>query len=597
MHPRPPAGSDFVQIARELARERPATRAYTWLRDGEVEDGTLTFAELDRAARAVGAALQARGLAGGRALLMYSPGLAFIEAFLGCLYAGVTAVPLSTPRNAHAAAALAGIARHAAPAILLADGKALALLGDAREPLGSLPALATDGDGVLGEEGAERWRPRRVEPDALAFVQYTSGATGSPKGVEVTHANLIANERMMRAALRHDDSAVIVSWLPLFHDMGLLGNVLQSLFIGVNCVLMPPEAFIQRPVRWLRAITRYRATTSGGPNFGYELCASKTRADEIAGLDLSSWRRAYNGSEPVRAETLERFCEAFAPAGFRPEALYPCYGLAEASLFVAGGDADERSVVRRYDPAALAAGRAEPSGADGRRLVGCGHAWLDQRLCIVDPERCEALPDGSIGEIWVQGSNVARGYRDWPAEVEDPFRARLVSGEGPFLRTGDLGFVDAGELFVTGRLKDVLILRGRNHYPQDIEHVAGESHPALRAGRAAAFTVERPEIRRGGERLVVVQEVQPRPARRAAGDGAAARALRAELTGAVRQAVVQSFGLSVWRVALIEPGSLPMTTSGKVQRLRTRALFEARSLRELSPGAPRLPGRPRSSWS
>ena len=589
MHPLPNC-PDLVELARELARTRPDRRAYTWLRDGEVEEGTRTFAELDRAARVVGAALVERGLRGERALLMYAPGLAFIEAFLGCLYAEVAAVPLSTPRNALQAKTLVGIARHADAAILLVDESTRARLDGHERWFGPLPVLATD---VLEPDAlaaGDRWRPRAVGPEALAFLQYTSGSTGVPKGVEVTHGNLLANERMMRAAIEHDDSTVLVSWLPLFHDMGLLGNVLQSLYSGVSCVLMPPAAFVQRPVRWLRAISRYRATTSGGPNFGYELCVRKARSADLSDLDLSSWRAAYNGSEPVRAATLERFCEAFAPVGFRPEAFYPCYGLAEASLFVSGGRLREPHVVGDFDAAALREGRASRVDVHGpvgskrpgvSRLVGCGQPWFEGRLSIVDPGEHRVLPKGAVGEIWVRGPHVARGYRSWPADVADPFRARLSTGEGPFLRTGDLGFIDRGELFVTGRLKDLLILNGRNHYPQDVEQVAGDSHAALRARHAAAFTVEPDGDGRDGERLVVVHEVDPRHAGPARGSTVEARGLRAELIGAVRAAVVRHSGIAVWRVVLIEPGSLPMTTSGKVQRRRTRALFERGFLREL----------------
>lgn len=573
--------SNLVDHGRELARVRPQAVAYTWLRDGEVEDGSLTFAELDRGARAVAAELDARGLGGQRALLMYSPGLPFITAFLGCLYAGVVAVPISAPRTEHAARVLLGIMQHAAPAILLCDRFVHERSAARIDAFETLPVLVTD-DVPL--ERAHLWRPGAIDPQSIAFLQYTSGSTGVPKGVEVTHANLIANEDMIRTAFEHDERTIIVGWLPLFHDMGLLGNVLQSLFLGVQCVLMAPAAFVQRPMRWLRAISKYRGTTSGSPNFGYQLCVRKARAEDLKELDLSSWRLAYNGSEPVRAETIESFNRTFAPAGLSPETLYPCYGLAEASLFVSGGRVRGPSVIRSFDGGALGDGRARaatPGDADAKRLVGCGRPWLDERILIVDPETRRTVADESVGEIWIQGANVARGYRDWPPGEDDPFSARLASGEGPLLRTGDLGFMSAGELFVTGRLKDLLIQKGQNYYPQDIEWVSGNSHPALRPQHAAAFTVDAKEGSGEGERLVVVQEVARRHAVHAVGGDEVGRALRAELVGAIRAALVRHFSLSVWRVVLIEQGSLPKTTSGKVQRRKTRSLWQRNALNEL----------------
>ena len=572
----------LVERCRELARTRGTARAYLWLRDGEVEESELTFAELDRAARTVAAELERRGLRGERALLMFSPGLPFIAAFLGCLYAGVVAVPLSTPRSELAARTLLGIARHAAPSILLTDRATRERMSAQLGVFGALAVLVTD---ELPSEPGDGWRPGTIRPDDLAFLQYTSGSTGAPKGVEVTHANLMANERMIQAAFDHDERTVFVGWLPLFHDMGLVGNVLQPLYLGVPCVLMAPSAFVQRPLRWLRAISRYGGTTSGSPNFGYQLCVQKARPAEVKELDLSSWRVAYNGSEPVRAETLERFVETFAPAGFRRTAFYPCYGLAEASLFVTGGLAAEPFVVQSVDGEALSSGRVRPAspGATGsRRLVGCGRPWHAQRVQVVEPETRRPSADGTIGEIWIQGPNVARGYRAWPAGEEDPFRAFLATGEGPFLRTGDLGFVSEGELFVTGRLKDVLIQRGQNHYPQDVEWAASTSHPALRADHAAAFTVESEATGNEDERLVVVQEVAREHAALAARPDEAGAALRTELVGAVRESVARHFDLAVWKVVLIEPGSLPRTSSGKVQRRLTRTLLREHALPELA---------------
>jgi len=591
--PAPRDPPDLVEHCRTLARTRPGDRAFVWLADGEVETSSLTFGELDARARALGEELERRGLAGERALLVYSGGLEFVCAFLGCLYARVVAVPLSPPRGSRGAARLAPIVEHADPALVLCDRAQLEGLRAAPAVLGGLELLATDSLGLPGRQG---WRPGPIDPESLAFLQYTSGSTGSPKGVQVSHRNLVRDEQMIRAGFETDPSTIWVGWLPLFHDMGLVGNVLHPLFLGGQSVLMPPAAFIQRPLRWLQAISRYRGTVAGAPDFAYELCVQKARPHELAGLDLSGWKVAYNGSEPVRARTLERFSTTFAPVGFRREAFYPCYGMAEATLFVSGGRVGEPCRRLEVDAAALEAHRVQPARPSGsgpsaepgpspspvRTLVSCGRAWLDQRILIVDPGTRREFAEDTVGEIWLQGGNVALGYRP-PLAEPDAFRARLRDGSGPFLRTGDLGFLHEGELYVTGRLKDVLVLKGRNHYPQDVELAAGGSHPHLRMDRAAAFTLEEQHE----ERLVVALEVQRtcrgELAPRSRDDPAP---LADELTGAVRRAVACEHGLAVWRVVLVEPGGLPRTSSGKLQRRRCRELFSRGELPVLAPSSP-----------
>lgn len=575
--------TNLVDRCRELALQRGEQLAFTWLDDGERESNSLTFAQLDQRALQIGAALAARGRSAQRALLAYSPGLEFIAAFLGCLYAGVLPVPVSTPRDDHTAHNVLGVAADAAACVLLTD--CLTRERGARwiSQLGPIEVVSTESLDTLAPSA---WRPARMDSQAVAFLQYTSGSTSAPKGVEVTHANLMANARMLCAAFEQDERTVFVSWLPLFHDMGLVGNVLQSLFLGARCVLMAPSAFIQHPVRWLRAISRYRATTSGGPDFGFRLCLQRVRDEHLAQLDLSSWAVAFNGAEPVRADTLERFAERFASAGFRRTSLYPCYGLAEASLFVTGGDAREPYVSLDVDGEALERGLAQPVTAHSpaaHRLIGCGHAWLDGRLLIVDPRTRAECADECVGEIWVAGSHVARGYRNGSATDEDPFRARLASGAGPFLRTGDLGFVSRGELFVTGRLKDLVIHNGRNYYPQDIEWAAGLAHEGLRAEGTVAFLAD--ERAPSDERLVVVQEVREPLASILARGDEASRSLHAEVSGAVRHAVVRRVGLAVWKVVLIEPRAQPRTTSGKVQRGLTRTLWRQGALAELGRSA------------
>jgi amino acid adenylation domain-containing protein len=547
----------FAGVLRARAAERPDRVAFTFLADGEAEGGRLTYAGLDGAASAVAAALRESVPAGERVLLLYPPGLDFIAAFFGCLYAGVVAVPAYPPRpNDRSQSRLRAIARDAEPLAVLTT---TAIFSSVEGPQGLL--------NIAPELAALRWIPTDAagsfpaplepfpepDPEAIAFLQYTSGSTAEPKGVMVTHANLLHNERMIGEAFGMNEDSLVVGWLPLYHDMGLIGNVLQPLHAGARCVLMSPVSFLQRPLRWLEAISRWRATTSGGPNFAYELCLRKAGPEALAGLDLRSWRVAFNGAEPVRAATLQRFAETFAPCGFRPEAFYPCYGLAEATLFVAGGERGRRPRVA--------------SSGGSRGAVSCGRAWMGQRLAIADPETGLELPPGSVGEVWISGPSVARGYWENEEATERDFNAYLLTpegpGDGPFLRTGDLGFLADGELYVTGRLKDLIILRGRNHYPQDLELTAESSHADLRPGGGAAFSIEAA----GEERLVIVHEIERR--RRADFEAVAE---------AVRRAVAAEHEVQVHEVVLIRQGGLPKTSSGKVQRRLCKQLYLANEL-------------------
>lgn len=385
----------------------------------------------------------------------------------------------------------------------------------------------------------------------------------------VSHDNILHNERIIQRAFEHNPQSTVVGWLPLFHDMGLIGNMLQPLYLGIPCILMSPAAFLQRPLRWLQAISRYKATTSGGPNFAYDLCVSKITNHERATLDLSSWQVAFNGAEPVRAETLDRFSAAFEACGFAKKAFYPCYGMAETTLLVAGGLKTAPPVVYHVQGAALEQNRVRTAASvqqDTRKLVGVGKTWLDQKIAIVDPESLTLCASDSVGEIWVSGLSVAQGYWNRPEETEQTFHASTAdTGEGPFLRTGDLGFLQLGELFVTGRLKDVIIIRGRNHYPQDIELTVEKSHPALRLCCGAAFSVEV----EGSERLVVVVEVERSYLRKLDVN---------EVVGVIRKAVSDQHELQVYAVLLLKTGRIPKTSSGKIQRHACRAGFLSKSL-------------------
>jgi acyl-CoA synthetase (AMP-forming)/AMP-acid ligase II/7-keto-8-aminopelargonate synthetase-like enzyme/acyl carrier protein len=423
----------------------------------------------------------------------------------------------------------------------------------------SLPWMATDD----GDEPAGEWRRPEVAGDTLAFLQYTSGSTAAPKGVMVTHANLLHNLALLYHYFGHGPDSQMVSWLPPYHDMGLIVGVLQPLYGGFPAALMPPVSFLQRPLGWLHAISRLRADSAGAPNFAYDLCARKATPEDLADLDLSGWTLAFNGAEPVHKETLERFAAVFAPCGFRPEALYPAYGLAEATVFASGGSKPAPPVVLSVEKAALGRGEviAAPAGNDARALVGCGRALKDQRIVVVDPESLLRCPDDRVGEIWMSGPSVAQGYWERPEQTDGTFRAYLAdTGEGPFLRTGDLGFLHHGELFVTGRLKDIIVIRGLNHYPQDIEKTVEQCHAAMRHDGCAAFAVDAPD----GERLVVVQELERRFVRDSD---------LSEVIAAVRRAVAEHHELRVHAVVLVRTGSIPKTSSGKIRRRATRAAY------------------------
>jgi acyl-CoA synthetase (AMP-forming)/AMP-acid ligase II len=559
----------LVEVLHERALLHPENRAYAFLADGDTLTQDLSYGELGRRARSIGAWLQEHVPVGSRALLIYPPGLDFVAGFLGCLYAGVVAVPVYPPHPARLDRTpdrLWTILKDCEARVALTSTIYLPLAEQlpAREGAAAgLVWLATD---TLGTERAADWRNPGLPGDALAFLQYTSGSTSVPKGVRVTHANLLYNQRMIQTAFETNEEMVVVGWLPLYHDMGLIGNVLHPLYLGVSCVLMPPLAFLQRPFRWLKALSDFKGTTSGAPNFAYDLCARRVTEEQKATLDLSSWTVAYSGAEPVRGETLDRFAEAFEPCGFRRDSFFPCYGLAEGTLLVTGGYKHAPPVVEVLDGAALERHEIAPApegSASARRVVGCGQPLIGEQVAIVEPETRELLGPDRVGEIWVAGPNVADGYWKQEEETRATFGARLASGEGPFLRTGDLGFFRGPELFVTGRLKDLIILDGRNHYPQDIELTAERSHPSVRQAGCAAFSIDGD----GGETVVVVAEVNRRP------QPGAGEAEREAVVRAIRQAVAAEHDVRVGAVALIPPSTLPKTSSGKVQRRACRQAF------------------------
>ncbi len=556
--------STLVDLLGYRAQHQSEQTAYTFLHRGEIETDRLTYGELDQRAKAIASLLQSLIAKGERALLLYPPGLEFIAAFFGCLYAGVVAVPAYPPRRNQNMSRLQALVTDAQAKVALTTTSSLSNIEKRfaqTSEFKTLRWLATDN---VASELAKSWLDPGVTSDNLAFLQYTSGSTGMPKGVMITHSNLLHNEQMIKKAFAHTEDTVVVGWLPLFHDMGLIGNVLQPLYLGRPCFLMSPVDFLYKPFRWLQAISRYKATTSGGPNFAYDLCIRKITPEQRASLDLSSWELAFTGAEPVRAETLEKFAETFKTCGFRKEAFYPCYGMAETTLFVTGGLKTTVPVVDRVSGTALEENQIVDStdrDSNIRKIVSCGQTWLDMNMAIIDPQSLTRCEDDRVGEIWVSGSSVAQGYWNRSLETEQTFSAYIAdTKEGPFLRTGDLGYIRNRELFVTGRLKDVIIIRGQNYYPQDIEQTVDKSHPALRPGCSAAFAVEV----KGLERLVIVQEVERSYLRKLNMN---------EIIGSFREAVTAEHGLQVYATVLVKPGSIPKTSSGKIQRHACRAKF------------------------
>ena len=561
--------STLVDLLRLRSQNQSDLKAYTFLQDGETPSVFLTYQELDRQARAIAAQLQSINAAGSRALLLYPAGLDFIAAFFGCLYASVVAVPAYPPRPNQNMSRLQAIVSDAQATVALTT---TSLLGNIESRFAENPEfpklqwLATDN--IVGNQ-AQAWQEPDLQGSHLAFLQYTSGSTGTPKGVMVSHSNLLHNSALIQKSFADTPNSQGVSWLPPYHDMGLIGGVLQPLYVGAPMILMPALAFMQKPLRWLKAISSFKATTSGGPNFAYDLCIRKITPEQRANLDLSSWEVAFTGAEPIRAETLEQFARTFADCGFRKEAFHPCYGMAETTLIVSGSMKSAAPIVRYIDGEALEQNRVVASIGEQegttRAIVGCGKS-LEEKILIVDPESLTPRPDNQVGEIWVHGPTVAAGYWNRPDLTQQTFHAYLANTEeGPFLRTGDLGFLQDGELFVTGRLKDVIIIRGQNHYPQDIELTVEKSHPALRPGCGAAFTVEV----KGEERLVIVQEVERTYLRKLNVN---------EVVGNICQAVASEHSLQVYAAVLVKTGSIPKTSSGKIQRYACRSGFLSGSL-------------------
>lgn len=561
-----PTWASLAEMMSTHARDRPDETAFVAL-DGTGEETTrIGYGELDRRCRAVAAGLSGHVAPGDRVLLPTPNGLGFVLGFFGCAYAGVTPVPVPPPRMGRGARRLdrvRAIATDAAAEFVLVPDELVGAMWDD-------PAFTGLGRLAISELAAADpagWLDPGNDRDTIALLQYTSGSTGDPKGVVLTNGNVLANMAGFFAGLVPDgpaDRLVSVSWLPLYHDMGL-ASLFAGLVSGGLAVVMPPAAFLLRPALWPVTASRYRAVLSAAPNFALDLCAARTTDADLANVDLSAWRFVVVGAEPVRAASLARFAERFAPYGLRDDALLPSYGLAEATVYVSGARPGRPSVrTLALDPAAVSKHEVVPG--EGPRFVSCGQVPGNLDAVVVDPEAALPCAAGRIGELWVRGASVGQGYWGRAGATRMRFGARLADGTGPFLRTGDLAFVNDGELFLAGRLDDLVIVDGRNHFPQEIEETVVASHPLLADYRAAAFGYEED----GGTRVAVVAEVSPRPAARTD-----AADVRDEVVAAVRRAVAQQHEVSLAAVRLLRPGGLPLTTSGKVRRSSAKDLFKA----------------------
>lgn len=570
----------IVEAFRRNVVQSPDRPAVVFCRGAvdQLVEAPLTYGELDRAAWLTAGWLAPRCRPGERALLLYPTGLDFVASFLGCLYVGVIPVPVPLPANYRQHLdRTSAIARDADVAVVLTDAPNLRAVADwmFQEGLDHLPCVATDGTGsgtVTAATDAERpgevvavEYPYPARSDDVAFLQYTSGSTSDPKGVMVTHGNVLHNIGSVHRTLGWTAETRFCSWLPLYHDMGLIAMLLAPLYLGSTAVLIRPNDFLKRPYLWLRAIDRYGAEVACAPNFAYDLCARLLSDEQVAGLDLSRWRYACNGAEPIDPATLDRFAARFAPAGFRYESFLPTYGLAEATLCVTGARPTGRPVAALVDADQLARDvfAPVPAGTPGLVLVGSGRVnSLDVR--VVDPGTRQVLPDGRVGEVWIRGGSVTRGYWGDPEATRRTFDAVTAAGDGGFLRTGDLGTFDDGDLFITGRIKEMMIVNGRNLYPHDVEREVRDVAEAFTGLPCAVFSV--PASR---EEIVVVQELRTR--RR---DPAEVAGLAAE----VRTALGRSLGVRVAAVVFVRVGQVRRTTSGKIQRTLMRELFVSGAL-------------------
>lgn len=560
----PFTGNSLIDLIQFRAKQQSQAIAYTHLKDRNNEKETITYQQLNIEICRLAAYFQKLGIEGERVILAYPTGLEYIIAYFAVIFAGGIAVPVFEPRQSSHFARLQGIIQDCKPALLISNEQTYRVTSenaiDVIESAG-VRWLTTDNLTELERLTEKDWSPITLQPNDVVFLQYTSGSTGNPKGVKVTDSNLIHNSQVIARATQPDENFVCVSWLPPYHDMGLIGGLLQPLFSGYPCVVLSPVAVIQRPYKLLQAISDYKATISGGPNFIFETCVNRIRDNQIEGIDLSCWKVAFNGAEPIHAETLESFTERFSAYGFAGSAHYPCYGLAENTLFATGAKAQAGAVIKTFDPQELKKGYACYSNShDATALVSSGYADAEVTLHIVSPDSSAELPERTIGEVWLKGKSQPLGY--WERErVEGEEFFGLLEGDhsNTYFRTGDLGFIDEGQLFVTGRIKDLIIVRGKNHYPQDIELTIVKSSENIKSHSVAAFSY----VENNAECVGALVEVKPN----------VSQEQRTAMQEAIVDKVAKKHDLKIGNVCFIKPGALPKTTSGKIQRRAAHEIY------------------------
>ncbi len=568
--------STLVELLQYRAKTQPNDLAYQFLVDGKKAGAAYTYAELDEQARAIAALLQQQNAKGDRALLLYPQGIEVVAAFCGCLYAGVIAIPVPPPdagRMKRTLPRLREIIKDAKATIVLSNDRIIELIkgSDVELPEGDnkLDNMHWIDTEAVDLSLAQEWKDPEVNKDVLAYLQYTSGSTSTPKGVMLSHYNLLHHSDYLKRGCGYKSDGPTVTWMPYFHDYGLVEGLMQPLYNGAPCYIMAPLAFVKRPLRWLQAIQKYGATHSQAPNFAYELCIKRIKPAKREGLNLSGWLSAGNAAEPINPRVMREFHEAFADYGFKWESFSPAYGLAEATLLVSSTPVGEAPVILSLEASELEKGRIALAGPESsyiREAVSCGALVCETEVAIVNPDALTRCADDEVGEIWVNDPGVAHGYWQRPTATRETFEAQIADeGATRYLRTGDLGFIKDGNLYITGRIKDLIIIRGTNHYPQDIEWTVQQADAAMRPDYGACFSI----IEDGEERLVVVQEVER----------SLQKTLNAENTiTEIRQAISEAHELQVYAVALVKSGNVLKTSSGKIQRRKCKASFLAGEL-------------------
>lgn len=582
--------STLVELLQYRASQQPSDLAYQFLVDGKKEGAAYTYAELDESARAIAALLQQQQAKGERALLLYPQGVEVVAAFCGSLYAGVIAIPVPPPdagRMKRTLPRLREIIKDAEATIVLSNARIIEMIQESGMDFPELETMRWLDTESVDLALAKEWKDPEVNKDVLAYLQYTSGSTSTPKGVMLSHYNLLHHCEYLKRGCGYSATGPTVTWMPYFHDYGLVEGLMQPLYNGAPCYIMAPLAFVKRPLRWLQAIQKYGATHSQAPNFAYDLCVRRIKPAQREGLDLSSWLSAGNAAEPINPRVMRDFCEAFEGCGFKWESFSPAYGLAEATLLVSATPVGQAPVILQLEASELEQGKiveAKPDSSYIREAVSCGSLLCETKVAIVNPDNLTRCGPEETGEIWVNDPGVAHGYWQRPDATRETFEARIAQeGATRYLRTGDLGFIKDGELYITGRIKDLIIIRGTNHYPQDIEWTVQQTAPEMRPDYGACFSI----IEDGEEQLVVVQEIERQHQQNLEAD---------ELIAEIRQAISEAHELQVYAVALVKSGNVLKTSSGKIQRRKCKASFLAGELETLADWSenPRLTEKVRS---